>query len=262
MGATTTKPKAPTPVPIAVSSAQWAEALLKRLGKPVTPTNIANIQRWIEVESAGNEAGFLRDNNPLNLNTYTSAHGSLPGGTIVPEFGIYVQTFPTIEAGIDATAKQIGLSPSLMKVLDHSGSAALFGGALSTSAWSSGSYANATKFPTITPFTGSSKSGSGVSGDVLHFFNDLLGGGDPFFGSSTENDGAGSDVSTAVGAGESIAGATESVGKFLGDITNPTTLKNVGIFVAGVALVVGGLVLFFAQTKTAKSAVGVAEKVA
>jgi len=230
----------------AISSAVWAAALLEKLKKPVTAINIQNIQRWIEAESAGNQAGFLRDNNPLNLNTYTTRHGSLPNGSIVQEFGIYVQTFPSVEGGITATANQLEQEPALMAVLQQSGSASLFGGALSTTAWSSGSYANATAFPKLTPFTGS----SAVGGQGLTF--------SPSKGiTAVEN--AGKTVATVVTAPITAA---VSVADFLAKISNPTTLKNVGIFVAGVALMGTGLLIFFASTKTAKSVEGVAVKAA
>lgn len=257
-------PKLP-PAPFNITSQAWAAALLQYLKVPVTQVNIDNIDRWIEVESAGNQAGFLRDNNPLNLNTYKTPHSdSLPNGNIVYEFGVYIQKFNSPQAGIEATANQIKQSPSLLKVLQHSGSAALFGGALSTSAWSSGSYANATKFPTITPahVTASGASETGASGDVLHFFNDALGGGDPFFGSGGNTQTPASDLSIVGGTGKTIVSGVTSVGGLIGDITNPQNLKNVGIFLAGAALVVTGIVIFLAQTKTAKGVAGVAEKVA
>ena len=237
---------------ISVSSAQWATAFLQALQAkgykaPVNDTNIANIQRLIEVESAGNQAGFLRDNNPFNLNTWTAPHQSLPGGTIVSEFGIHVQTFPTVEAGINATVDQFVANPALIKVLDNSGSAALFGGALSTSGWSSGHYANPTVFPTIAPFTGSSALPIPISAAEQKTQAAYLAG-----------------LKTVEHVPNPVAAVTSDVSaisNFLGDITNPTTLKNVGIFVLGLGLAVTGLLIFFAQTKTAQGAAHAAEKV-
>ncbi len=152
------------PISDLTSSAAWATELLHKLNVSASPNNITNFQRWITVESAGNQAGFLRDNNPLNLNTYSTAHSSLPGGTIIAEFGIYVQTFPTVEAGIIATANQIEMEPELMKVLQNNGTAAEFGSALTTTAWASAGYANSKVFPTIAPFEGSSTIGSNPNG--------------------------------------------------------------------------------------------------
>jgi hypothetical protein len=227
----------------AINTATWAAALLEKLKAPVTATNIANIQRWIGVESAGNQAGFLRDNNPLNLNTYTSAHGSLPNGTIVQEFGIYVQTFPSVEGGITATANQISQSPALLAALKNSAPATMFGGALSQSAWKSGSYANSSSFAKLKPFSGT----SAVGGQGLTF--------SPSKGVTAVKN-AGKTVATVITA------PISTIDGLIKDITNPTTLKNVGIFVAGLALMGTGLLIFFAQTKTAKTVEGAAAKAA
>ena len=149
------------------SSAAWATGLLLSLQKagykaPVTPTNIANIQRMIAVESSGNTAGFMRDLNPWNLNTYTSAHSSLPGGHIVNEWGVNVQVFDSVPAMYTAYVNQLKANPDLLAVLNNSGSPTEFGGALANSGWKSGSYASASAFPRVSPFLGSSASGSGA----------------------------------------------------------------------------------------------------
>jgi len=144
------------------STSQWATGLIDTLDTllpkgskpiPVTNNNVANIQRMIGAESGGNTAGFLRDNNPFNLNTWGSPHSSLSGGTIVPEFGSYVQTFPTAQAGITATANQL-LQPNAaptIAALQSNAPASVFGGSLASGAWGGQSYANATTFPTLTP---------------------------------------------------------------------------------------------------------------
>jgi hypothetical protein len=245
---------------ISITTAQWATAFLRALQAkgykaPVNATNIANIQRLIEVESAGNDAGFMRDNNPFNLNTWKTApsgvpHTSLPGGTIVQEWGVDVQTFPTVDAGINATVNQFVYNSSLVKVLDNSGSASMFGGALSNSGWSSASYANATTFPTISPFTGSSALPVPITAAEAKTLAGYATGQATI---KAQNPVA--VVKSAVSDVTSIAG-------LIGDITNPTTLKNVGIFVLGLGLAGVGLLIFFSQTKGAKAAEGAAEKVA
>jgi hypothetical protein len=253
-----------------MTTKEWATAFLLSLQKagykaPVTPNNVSNIQRLIGRESSGNQAGFLRDNNPFNLNTYVAAHGSLAGGKIVSEWGIHVQTFNTVQDGINATVKQFQANPALLAVLNNNGSPALFGGALSTSGWSSGSYANATAFPTTTPFTGSS-SYSGAAPD--------LGNPKGWWGQWAEPVLTGSAVGlknnpivpitndVIVAPVKAAVGAATSVSGLISDITNPTTLKNVGIFVLGLALAGTGLLIFFAQTKTAKGVESGVEKAA
>ena len=143
-----------------MTSEQWATALLKKIGAPTTPNNVQNIQRMIGVESSGNQAGFMRDNNPWNLNTYTSPHGSLPGGHIVNEWGIHVQVFNSVEDGLNAYENQLKSNPHLLSALHTNASPADFGTALSTSGWASGHYANATAFSALAPFTGSSTGAS------------------------------------------------------------------------------------------------------
>lgn len=176
---------------------QWSDDLLYDLGDPVNATDVANIERVIGAESGGNQAGFLRDNNPWNLNTYASSHDSLPGGAIVPEFGIYVQTFPTAAAGAKATATQIEQSPALTSALAADASPSVFGGALSSSAWKSAGYANATKFPNVVPFQGTSASGdpTGLAGQGLHVLQDL----DPLNAFSTGASLGGDAVKAATG---------------------------------------------------------------
>jgi hypothetical protein len=150
-----------------MTTEQWATGLIdamKKAGYKVeaTPNNIQNIQRMIGFETSGNQAGFMRDNNPWNLNTYTGAHGSLPGGKIVNEFGIHVQTFDSVEAGYAAYVSQFKSNPSLLTAFEKNASPADFGTALSQSGWSSGHYANATTFATGAPFNGSSEASSGA----------------------------------------------------------------------------------------------------
>ena len=155
-------------------------------------------------------------------------------------------------------------SSALVKVLEKNGSPALFGGALSTTAWRTGSYANSATFAATTPYhaTSNGASETGLSGDVLHFFNNALGGGVPFFGSGGNATTPASDLSVVGGVAKSTVGTVTSVGAFLGKISNPTTLKNVGIFVLGAMLVIGGVVIFVSQTKTVKGAEQVAVKAA
>ena len=139
-------------------------------------------------------------------------------------------------------------NPALIKVLDNSGSAALFGGALSTSGWSSGHYANPTVFPTIAPFTGSSALPIPISAAEQKTQAAYLAG-----------------LKTVEHVPNPVAAVTSDVSaisNFLGDITNPTTLKNVGIFLAGGAIATAGLLIFFSQTRTAKTVEGAAAKAA
>jgi peptidoglycan DL-endopeptidase CwlO len=149
-----------------MSAGAFADGLLEAIqaaghAAPITANNVANIERLIQGESAGNTGGFLRDINPFNLNTYASSHGSLSGGHIVNEFGIYVQVFDSLADCYAAYVSQLevttgpGACIALLAALGSSATAYDFGVALSTSAWSSAGYANGPTFEALTPFTGS-----------------------------------------------------------------------------------------------------------
>jgi hypothetical protein len=240
------------------SSTLWAEALIAQIndtrpkGTPMVAnslTNVENIERWISAETAGQSGGFLRDNNPLNLNTYGTgrpASESLPNGTLVTEFGVNIQKFNTIQDGINATAAQL-LDPSsskLLAALQISAPASNFGTALGTTGWGMTKYANATVFPTLTPAI-------------------VYGSGDTVAQNNASATG-GANPGEAFPGQDQLAKipGVSTIGGLIGDITNPTTLKNVGIFVAGAALVITGLLIFFAQTKTAQGVASTTEKVA
>jgi hypothetical protein len=230
------------PYPNPTSSSEWAKDLLAELGDPTNnATSVQNIERVIGAESGGNQAGFLRDNNPFNLNTYTSPHASLPGGVIVSEFGINVQTFPNVQAGLAATASQIEQDPALSRALATGASPSAFGTALSSSAWKSEGYANASKFPTLEPFTGSSKPGStpnptGLLGQYvtgpLKWINNLGGG----------TTGRAGPVEGAITSGQNavVSGVFGPIAKWL-----EAGAADVTFIGFGLALVVIGLVVSF-----------------
>ena len=258
-----------------LSSAAWATSLLLALQKagqkaPVTPNNIANIQRLIGVESSGNTAGFLRDNNPWNLNTYVSPHNSLPGGKIVNEWGVNVQVFNTIQDGLNAYVGQLQSNPALLAALNNNASPSLFGGALSTSGWSGGTYANSSVFSTLKPFTGSSSYAgpAPATGNPTGWFGQWV---EPVLNLGAQasipggayiipaEGGLAGQVKGTVAAAKDTIGAVTSVSGFITKITNPTNLKNVGIFVGGIALAAVGLGILFYASKEGKEAGGVAE---
>jgi|SRR5579871_4805863 len=136
----------------------WAALVLTELsqmtGKTMdTSNNIANLIGMMQGESLGQQGGFLRDNNPMNYDTWGSSHGPSPiaakyGGHIVQEFGIYVMVFPSPEAGAKALADFIKSDEgSVLNALSTNADASTFGTALSNSGWSSAGYANASSFP-------------------------------------------------------------------------------------------------------------------
>ena len=234
----------------AISTSVWATALLQALH--VSPkhyaVDIANITRQIGAETAGQAGGFLRDNNPFNLNSYASPHSSLPGGQIVTMTGsggqtVYVQQFYSVEQGIAAYVdflKQPAQS-GLLHALRTGAPAKVYGAALSKSGWSGQSYANAKVFPTLTPY----KATGAVGGQGLTF---------------SPSKGWQSVVNAGKDVGSVVSKPVSSISGLIGDLTNPTKLHDVGLFAAGAALAVVGIAILLSQSKTASLAKAVALK--
>jgi cell wall-associated NlpC family hydrolase len=158
------------PVSGQMSSLAWAQGLLLALQSagypaPTCADNIANIQRQIGAESAGNNTplpgtlgpvGFLRDNNPWNLNTHPGTQSSMTGGHMVQAFGSNIQVFDSVSQGYLAYITQLEANPALLAAINSCATPTAYGTALESSGWSGQAYANRTTFPTLTPFTGSS----------------------------------------------------------------------------------------------------------
>jgi len=258
-----------------VSSTDWVKLLIAEINLqliaqgskkrvPLTANNISNLQRIIAGESAGNQAGFLRDNNPFNLGTWASPHSGVYGGKVVPEFGIYVNTFATPEAGAKATAQAIvgqSNNSALLKALQQDAPTAIFGGALSSSAWKGASYASPTGIARYSPFTGSSAANSGLPTNVSVTVNGIHSAQDVqnVLGASVNaaTGGLAGNLASATGLG-GVAG----LGTLVGDLTSGTWWKRIGIGAGGIALIIGGTVLFLSQTQAGKQAIGVATTVA
>jgi len=273
--ASQTPAKTPKATSTTVSSTDWVKLLIAEINLqlisqgsnkrvPLTANNIANLQRIIAGESAGNQAGFLRDNNPFNLGTWASPHSGVYGGKVIPEFGIYVNTFASPEAGAKATAQAIvgqSNNSALLKALVNDSPTAIFGGALSSSAWKGAGYASPTGINRYSPFTGSSKANSGLPTNVsitttgIHSAQDVQN----VLGASVNaaTGGLAGNLASATGLG-GVAG----LGTLVGDLTSGTWWKRIGIGAGGIALIIGGTVLFLSQTQAGKQAIGVATTVA
>jgi len=273
---------APKATSTTVSSTDWVKLLIAEINLqliaqgskqrvPLTANNIANLQRIIAGESAGNQAGFLRDNNPLNLGTWASPHSGLYGGTTINEFrsskypnGIWVNTFASPLAGAQATAQAIvgqSNNSALLKALQQDAPTSIFGGALSSSAWRGTGYASSTGILNYQPFTGSSSANSGLPTNVsittsgIHSAQDLQNVAGAAVNAATG--GLAGNIANATGLG-GVAG----LGTLVGDLTSGTWWKRIGIGAGGIALIIGGTVLFISQTQAGKQAIGVATTVA
>lgn len=241
MGATTTTPPAKSSGPVgvvpfnpltyaqakSVSTGAWALGLLTLLNAPITANNITNVQIWLHNEQ--NAGSWAADaTNPLGV--------SGPGG---------VQPQGNVLAGLTLTAStlQSGSYDAIVKALRNNAPSTVFANAVIASPWNTGktggtTYAgrNLSQFLAQGPLV---TSGGTVNNSTLTQIEQGPAGG----------------VVTPI-----VSGVT-SVGGLIGKITNPTNLKNVGIFVAGLGLTVTGLVILFSATK-GKQVLEVAGKVA
>ena len=234
------------------STALWAEALIntinQKLPKGTAPvlnniTNVNNILSWMHAEGADTQSGgFLRDNNPLNLNTFPGSSSSLANGKIVNEFGTQVQTFNSVQDGIDATANAIinpssGKTTALLNALQIGAPSGNFGTALATSDWAGTGYDNAKTFASepATIVYG--------SGDTITQNNaSATGGANP--GEAFP----GQDQLNSLANATGITYFVDLLKSIAGDG------KNIAIFAGGFVLAGVGLVLFISTTKEGKSA--------
>ena len=251
-----------------ISASTWATGLLHALQQagfraPVTTNNIDNIRRVIGVESAGNKAGFLRDNNPWNLNTYTAAHSSLPGGHIVNMWGVNIQQFSSVQQGYAAYVNQLKANPALLSALNSNAPPPVFGAALGQSGWKGGSYANSKVFPTLTPFQGVGAVGAG-SPNVSTGSPNKKHAGNPkgWFGQWVEPTLTGSIIglknNPLVPATNGVIGVVRTVGGLTtieSNLASGSFWKRLGVGSLGVGLVVGGVILFTVTSKTGQKTI-------
>lgn len=151
-----------------MSAGAWADGLLEALQAaghtaPITANNVANIERQIQAETAGQAGGFLRDINPWNLNTHPGSQSSLTGGHMVNEFGTRVQVFDSLADCYAAYVAQLEVNTDLLAAIDTDASAYNYGQALLTSGWSGQGYAGGPNFITYNAFTGSALVGGVAS---------------------------------------------------------------------------------------------------
>lgn len=289
-------------------------ANLKRQGRPLVPitrNNIENVQRIMATEVAGQQGGFLRDNNPLNVGTFCGPHGPLYGAekTIAP-FGpdprcsggkVYLNVFATPLAGAQGTVRYLlQYGGNLISAMQHDAPTALFAGA--SPGWAVGasplketatktappgtSAVTPTPYHETAPGTANAKirdailaaasSGKPWSARLRAQYLALLPGDrkatlDAVYAQLAKERNLslwGEVQAAAKGVGSGVAGVvtgaagwTVAAAKVLGELGSATFWKRVGIGATGIALVVGGGVIFLSTTKPvqegAKAAAGV-----
>jgi hypothetical protein len=86
--------------PTGANQLAWSEAILGALRAPLTDANIESVGYWMQNEAGSPPFGIVGANNPINVSQ--SGYG---GVRIRKEgHGYYLYSYPTVQAGIDATA--------------------------------------------------------------------------------------------------------------------------------------------------------------
>jgi hypothetical protein len=90
----------------------WSEAILTRIGAPLTDANIVSIGYWMQNEAGYPPYGIVGANNPINV--------SQPGygGTPIKQEGCCysLYSYPTVQDGVDAIAAYLA-RPSYTAIL-------------------------------------------------------------------------------------------------------------------------------------------------
>lgn len=220
-----------------VSTSTFAKGILVGIKAPVTNNNIANIQRWLGLEQGSSAANwFQNQTNPLGVETNGSVH-----------------PFATPYEGVVATVNTLLGSSSyqpLVSSLRNNAPAPVFSQALVAAPWQSGksggttySGKTASQIAAMTPFS------PDLGKYVLSTTNPQL---------TTPGQLISGIASPVTGAYHAVT----SVSGFLGKITNPSNLKNVGIFSAGIALTIVGLVILLQGSKQVRMAESTAVRAA
>jgi len=232
----------------------FAATVLANLGAPITANNIANMTRWIYAESNGNlfsngsTGNWLRDNNPLNINS--TWDGASPA---VHSWGT-VYTYADPLTGAKATADFIAKNtPGVASALKSDAPSSLLGSAIQAAGWASGGYGGANPVAGgawLADSNGNATSSIDLTSVSGWIKKNLLHGLTP------TNQGLGAiDNAAGSAANASGLGALGSLSTFFSDLTDPTKLRRVEIFAAGAVLMVAGLVIFFASTDTGKKTI-------
>jgi hypothetical protein len=271
-----------------ITSTSWAVALLTTAKLPVTQNNVDNILRWMQLEggSSGGTPGvsgsmetWLHMNDPLNASLHESGQFS----------------YPSVEAGLTNTAAmlhQSNMSP-IYNALKQNAPLSQFSSALAASPWDGSHYSSQiaqygsnflSAFPELAAFataTGLNPTGTGLGGRAPSGQ-----GSQPStsltatqFNAGVKNNAL--QIGTALAKGAKVLAQTPqsslgavasemgSIGKDLSgvntvvtDLTKPGMWVRIGEGLAGIALLVGGLVLFVASSDDGKKAISTGAEVA
>jgi len=101
-------PTAENQTPKGANELAWSEAILTKLGAPLTDANIESMGYWMQNEAGSPPSGIVGANNPINVSQpgYDGTPIKSEGG------GYYLYSYPNVTDGIDAIAAYLVPSPT------------------------------------------------------------------------------------------------------------------------------------------------------
>ena len=296
-GGSSSSAKGATTKPVALTTDTWSRLLLEVLNQrlratgqkliPLTQNNINNIERIMATEVAGQQGGFLRDNNPLNTGTYATPHSGLYGGHTVQEYGIYINKFSTPLAGAQGTARYLEqYGANMIRALQQNAPTSIF--AASSPWWKVGATplketAQGTTTPAdlgqfaaglgggstltkaqqaiVSAYVKAARDGTQIPAKMAQAFSALSAATkqqvtNAIAAALASGSGvpASSPAGTVTSGLSSLASDFSGLGSILKDLGSSTWWKRVGIFAGGAALLVGGVAVFLSTTKPVQGA--------
>lgn len=248
------KAKAKTRAVPAASPSLFASGVLRKIGAPVTKNNLHVFGVWLANEQTA--TSWASDHlNPLGV---TNA-----SGTVAP-LGTFAQA-------INATASNLLTNPAYKGIVTnfrHNAPAWKTSQSIVLSPWNgSAHYGGLDQFLSKAPLLKAPSPSAGSSKGAGFSWTTLSADATKIVGLGTLGPIGGSALlapqNAAVGAyhaAQGVAHGVSSISGLIKDITNPTKLHDVGLFAAGAALAIVGVVMLMSQSRTASLAKAVALK--
>ena len=234
------------------NASDWANAILLGLGINPEANNGASLNALIaQMHVEDPSLSYLSSptvNNPLAVTN--------SGGTPIPGNSAGVQSYSNWLTGLAATIADIKANPAMLAALQNGSSCQQYGGAVAKSNWegkggTNASYgagvASACNLPAVKNATSNSAFGQALANSNLapNILSEL---GNPALG--------------AAGVAASAVSDTASIATVLGDLTDPTKLRRVGVFALGAVIFLIGMAGFISTTKEGQKVISQGESAA
>jgi hypothetical protein len=223
-----------TGAPAPSNAVDWAYAILLGLG--IDPTGKGNSVNALLAQMNLEDPSMTYLTGRSNPLASTNSTGTDPGNPS--------QSYATWTEGLAATVADLEANPAAVAALKSNASCQQYGAALAASNWEGGgagkgdnpSYGMSVASRCSAPAVQNAESNSAFAQWVAN------------------NPNVGPDILSQVGgpiasAASSTVSDTAAIATFLGDLTNPTKLRRVGLFALGAAVFVIGLAGFISTTK-------------